>query len=53
LLGKMAEIGILVLESCIEHGKPTLFADDTTIFITGNSIDSVQSKVEETVNRKQ
>jgi GTP:adenosylcobinamide-phosphate guanylyltransferase len=39
------------LESCIEHGKPTLFADGTTIFITGNSIDSVQSKVEETANK--
>ncbi|PNF22171.1 hypothetical protein B7P43_G05759 [Cryptotermes secundus] len=39
------------LESSLEHGKPTLFADDTTILITGNSIDSVQSKVEETVKK--
>jgi hypothetical protein len=37
------------LESCIEHGKPTLFADDTTTL--GNSTDSVESNVEETVNK--
>jgi hypothetical protein len=39
------------LESCIEHGEPTPFAVDITIFITGSNIDSVQSNVEEIVNK--
>jgi hypothetical protein len=29
------------LEAGIEHGRPTFFADDTTIFIPGNSTKSI------------
>jgi hypothetical protein len=39
------------LESCIEHGGPTFFADDTSIFIAGNSVNDVQSKINETINK--
>jgi hypothetical protein len=39
------------LESCIEHGKPTFFADDTSIFIAGSSVNNVQSKANETINK--
>jgi hypothetical protein len=39
------------LESCIKHGKPTFFADDTSVFIVGNSVNNVQNKVDETVNK--
>jgi hypothetical protein len=39
------------LESCIEYGRPTFFADDISIFISGKSINSVQGKVNETINK--
>jgi hypothetical protein len=39
------------LQSCIEHGRPTFFADDTSIFIAGNSVNIVQNKIFETTNK--
>jgi hypothetical protein len=33
------------LEAGIEQGKPTFFADDTSIFIAGNSVNVVQRKI--------
>jgi DNA gyrase inhibitor GyrI len=39
------------LESCIEHGRPTFFADDTSIFIAGNTANNVQSKIDEIINK--
>jgi hypothetical protein len=39
------------LESCIEYGKPTFFADDTSIFISGKSVYSVQGKINGTINK--
>jgi DNA gyrase inhibitor GyrI len=30
---------------------PTFFADDTSIFIAGNSVNNVQSKVNDTINK--
>ncbi|PNF26089.1 hypothetical protein B7P43_G04923 [Cryptotermes secundus] len=39
------------LEAVIEHGKPTFFADDTSIFITGNSANEIQRKTNETINK--
>jgi hypothetical protein len=39
------------LEAGIEHGKPTLFADDTSIFITGNSANEIQKKTNETIKK--
>jgi hypothetical protein len=32
------------LETGIEAGRPTTFADDTSIFITGNNADAKQNK---------
>jgi hypothetical protein len=34
----------------IEHGRPTFFADDTSIFIAGNSANDVQRKINRTIN---
>jgi hypothetical protein len=39
------------LESCIEHGGPTYFADDTSIFIAGSNTNNVQSKINEMINK--
>jgi hypothetical protein len=34
----------------IEHGRPTFLADDTSIFIAGNSANEVQMKINQTIN---
>jgi hypothetical protein len=39
-----------------EYGEPqwkdtTFFSDDTSIFIAGNSVNNVQSKADETINK--
>jgi hypothetical protein len=39
------------LESCTEHGRPTVFADDTSIFIAGSSANNVLSKINEIINK--
>jgi hypothetical protein len=39
------------LEASIEHGIPTFFADDTSIFISGNSYKDTQKKMNELVNK--
>jgi predicted GTPase len=39
------------LEADIEQGKPTFFADNTSIFIAGNSPNAVQRKTSETINK--
>jgi hypothetical protein len=39
------------LEAGIEQGKPTFFADDTSIFISGNSVKVIQRKINATVNK--
>jgi hypothetical protein len=39
------------LEAGIEHGRPTFFADDISIFITGNSANDIQRKMNETINK--
>jgi hypothetical protein len=39
------------LEADIEQGKPTFFTDDTSIFIAGNSVNVVQRKTSETINK--
>jgi hypothetical protein len=39
------------LEVGIEQGKPTFFADDTSIFISGNSVNVVQRKIDVTINK--
>jgi hypothetical protein len=39
------------LESCIKYGRPTCFADDTSILISGKSVSSVQGKVNETIKK--
>jgi hypothetical protein len=39
------------LEAGIEHGRPTFFADDTSIFIAGNSANDIQRKMNETINK--
>jgi ribosomal protein L31E len=39
------------LESCIEYGRPTFFADDTSIFISAKSVNRVQGKVNVTINK--
>lgn len=39
------------LESYISHGKPTFFADDTSIFISGNNINNIQLHIEQTINQ--
>ena len=39
------------LGTCIKHGKPTLFADDTSIFISGRSMENIQSDIRDTVNQ--
>jgi hypothetical protein len=39
------------LDSYIEHGRPTFFADDTSIFIAGSSDNNVQSKINEMINK--
>jgi hypothetical protein len=38
-------------EADIEQGKQRLFADDTSIFIAGNSVNAVQRKSSETINK--
>jgi hypothetical protein len=38
------------LEADIEHGRPTFFADDTSIFIAGISANDVQRKINRTIN---
>jgi hypothetical protein len=35
------------LEAGIESGSPTFFADDTSIFITGNSANDIQRKMKQ------
>jgi hypothetical protein len=42
---------INALEAGIEQGIPTLFADDISIFIAGNSVIVVQRKVYATLNK--
>jgi hypothetical protein len=39
------------LEANNEHGRPTSFADDTRILITGNRVNDVQRKRNETINK--
>jgi hypothetical protein len=39
------------LEAGIEHGKPTFFADDTSVFIAGNSTNEIQRKTNKTINK--
>jgi hypothetical protein len=39
------------LEADIEHGIPTFFADNTSIFIAGNSANDIQRKMNKTINR--
>jgi hypothetical protein len=39
------------LEAGTEHGRPTFFADDTSIFIAGNSTNDIQRKMNETINK--
>jgi UDP-N-acetylglucosamine 2-epimerase len=39
------------VEASIERGKSTFFADDTSIFITGNSANEIQRKTNETINK--
>jgi hypothetical protein len=39
------------LEAGIEQGKPTFFADDISTFTAGNSVNVVQSKINETINK--
>jgi hypothetical protein len=39
------------LETGIEHGRPTFLADDTSIFIAGNSTNDIQRKMNETINK--
>jgi hypothetical protein len=38
------------LERSIEAGRPMMFADDTSIFITGNSSNDVKNKINTTIN---
>jgi hypothetical protein len=38
------------LEDGIEDGRPMIFADDTSIFIAGNSANDVQRKINKTIN---
>jgi hypothetical protein len=38
------------LETNIEHGSPTIFADDTSIFLSGNNANEVQGKINKTIN---
>jgi hypothetical protein len=38
------------LEAGIEHGIPKFFADNTSIFIAGNSANDIQRKMNETIN---
>jgi hypothetical protein len=38
------------LEFCIELGRPTLFADNTSSFIAGSSASNVQRKINEMIN---
>jgi hypothetical protein len=35
----------IYLETSIEVGRPTMFADDTRIFITGNNANDVKNKI--------
>jgi hypothetical protein len=39
------------LEAGIEHGIPTFFVDDTTIFIAGNNANDIQRNMNKTVNK--
>ena len=39
------------LEAGIQQGKPTFFADDTSLFISGNKVDVVQKEISETINK--
>jgi hypothetical protein len=38
------------LETSIEAGRPTTFADDTSIFITGNNANDVKNKINATID---
>jgi hypothetical protein len=38
------------LETSIEAERPTTFADDTSLFITGNSANDVKNKIDTTIN---
>jgi hypothetical protein len=38
------------LETGIEDGRPTIFADDTSIFLAGNSANDVQREINKTIN---
>jgi hypothetical protein len=40
------------LKAGIEQGKQMFFADDTSIFITGNNVNVVQWKISETINKQ-
>lgn len=39
------------LESHLKQVKPTFFADDTSVFISGHSIHSIQTEVDTTMNQ--
>jgi hypothetical protein len=39
------------LEAGTEQGKPKFFANDTSIFIEGNTVNVVQRKINETINK--
>jgi hypothetical protein len=39
------------LEVGIEHGRPMFFADNTSIFIVGNSTNAIERKMNETINK--
>jgi hypothetical protein len=38
------------LETDIEYGGPTIFADDTSIFFSGSNVNNVQGKIDKTIN---
>ena len=39
------------LELCVKYAKPTIFADNTSIFICGNNINAVQANVDTIVKQ--
>jgi DNA gyrase inhibitor GyrI len=43
-------IYIIDLETNIEVGRPTTFADNTSIFITGNNANDVKNKINTTID---
>jgi hypothetical protein len=51
VLGSMFLLYINDLEADIEHGIPTFFADDTSIFIADSSVSDVQRKMNNAVNK--